>query len=120
MHPIILVGVNEPEDDFHQSLMLLMKTCLQVYEYLMRVPSNLKTDVKNELLDHKNIYLAPAFDEYLISGQSHYCQEPKYSHRMKLVLTHHTKKKNRKKLPKHTFFRSSVISNVLSSSMNNQ
>ena len=62
MHPVFLVGVNltlfdELADDFHQPFVLCIMTCLIMYEYLMRTSSNLKTDVKNELLDLKNIHL---------------------------------------------------------------
>ena len=59
---IFLVEVNptlfdELTDVFHQSFVVCVMRCPIMYEYLMRTSSNLKMDVRNELLDLKNIHL---------------------------------------------------------------
>ena len=59
---IFLVEVNptlleELADVFHQSFLACVMRCRIMHEYLMRTLSNLETDVRNELLDLKNIHL---------------------------------------------------------------
>ena len=59
---IFLVEVNptlfdELADVIHQSFVVCVMRCPIMHEYLMRTLSNLEKDVRNELLDLKNIHL---------------------------------------------------------------